>query len=167
QQGHASEALAMMEPLAAEAPADADIRVHRGLALQQLGRHQEALDDFVQALESYDRLLQFAPRYDEAWFRRGAALWLMGRFEESLASYVRALDCNPSRFSAAFNIGTALLKLERYDQAFDAFERARALAPDHPYLLGAQAGAVLGACDFARFPELQNRVIEAVRDNTA
>ena len=194
QQGNASEALAMMEPLAAKAPADADIRVHRGLALQQLGRRQEALDDFdralalnptsglpllyranlltdaglfSQALESYDRLLQFAPRYDEGWFRRGAALWLMGRFEESLASYVRALDCNPSRFSAAFNIGTALLKLERYDQAFEAFERARALAPDHPYLLGAQAGAVLGACDFARFPELQNRVIEAVRDNKA
>lgn len=194
QQGRAGEALTMLGPLAAEAPGDADICAHHGLALQDIGRLEEALAEFdrvlvlrpgnalallfrgnlltqtglfPQALESYDRLLQIAPRYDEAWFRRGAALWQMEKFEDALASYAKALDCNPGRFGAAFNSGTVLLKLERYDEAFAAFEKAHALLPNHPYVLGGLLGAVLGGCDFKRWPDFQLRAVEAVRDKKA
>jgi len=194
QQGNAGEALAMLEPLVAEAPGDADLRAHYGMALSDVGRHQEALSEFdralalhpgnalallfrgnllaeaglfPQALESYDRLLQLAPRYDEAWFRRGATLWQMDRSEDALASFAKALDCNPGRFSAAFNSGTALLKLERYDEAFTAFETARALSPDHPYVLGGLLGAVLGGCDLRHWPNFQAQAVDAVRANKA
>jgi len=194
QQGRAAEALAMLEPLLAEAPGHADIRSHCGLARQELGRRDEALRDFDQALalspgnvlallfrgnllveaglfagalESYDRLLAVAPGYDEAWFRRGAVLWLMERFEAALASYAQALALNPQRFSAAFNSGTVLLKLERYDEAFAAFEQARALAPDHPYVLGGAASALLGACDLVRWSEYQALVTGAVQAGNA
>jgi predicted O-linked N-acetylglucosamine transferase (SPINDLY family) len=194
QQGRAGEAQAMLAPLVVEACGDADIRAHHGLALQHLGRNEEALAEFdralalnsgnglallfrgnllmdagmfPQALESYDRLLQLAPRYDEAWLRRGLVLWQMDRFEGALASYAKALDSNPSRFSAAFNLGTVLLKLERYDEAFAAFEKARALSPDHPYVLGGLVGAVLGGCDLERWPDFQARIVEAVRDKKA
>jgi protein O-GlcNAc transferase len=194
QQGRAAEALEMIEPLAAEAPDDADIRAHRGLARQDLGRRDEALADFdsalalkpgnvlpllyrgnllreaglfVRALESYDRLLQAAPSYDEAWFCRGSTLWLMDKYEEALASYAKALECNPERFSAAFNSGTVLLKLERYDEALAAFERARALKPEHPYVLGGLASAVQGGCDLVRWPDYQALAVQAVRDQSA
>jgi predicted O-linked N-acetylglucosamine transferase (SPINDLY family) len=194
QQGRAAEAQAMLAPLVAEACGDTDIRAHHGLALQEMGRREEALAEFdralalnpgnalallfrgnlltdaglfAQALESYDRLLQVAPGYDEAWFRRGLALWHMDRCEGALASYAKALDCNPTRFSAAFNAGTVLLKLERYDEAFAAFEKARALSPDHPYVLGGLVGAVLGGCDLERWPDFQARLVEAVRDKKA
>jgi len=194
QQRRAGDALAMLEPLVVEASGDFDIQVHYGLALQDVGRHEEALAQFdrvlalnpanalallyrgnlltdaglfPQALESYDRLLQLAPRYDEAWFRRGAALWQMDRPEDAAASYAKALDCNPGRFSAAFNSGTALLKLERYDEAFAAFEKAQELSPHHPYVLGGLVGAVLGGCDLDRWPDFQAQVVEAVRDRKA
>jgi len=194
QQGRVAEALTMFEPLAVEAPGDADIRAHRGQALKELGRRDEALADFdhalalkpanplpllyrgnllreaglyAQALESYDRLVQVAPGYDEAWFCRGSTLWLMDRYGEALASYAKALERNPGRFSAHFNSGTVLLKLERYDEAFAAFEKARALAPDHPYVLGGLAGAVLSGCDLTRWPDFQTQVVGAVRSKTA
>jgi protein O-GlcNAc transferase len=194
QQGRAAEALTLFDPLAAEAPNNAEIRTYRGLARQELGRREEALADFESALtlqpgnpfallyrgnlltemgllagalESYDRLLALAPGYDEAWFRRGGALWLMEKFDEALASYARALAINPGRFSAAFNSGTVLLKLERYDEAFAAFERARALAPDHPYVLGGAASALLGACDLARWNDIQALVVGAVKSRRA
>ncbi|HWY65877.1 MAG TPA: hypothetical protein VNX61_11750, partial [Rhizomicrobium sp.] len=48
-----------------------------------------------------------------------------------------------------------------------AFEKARALAPDHPYILGGLAGAVLGGCDLDRWPGFQARVTAAVRDGSA
>jgi predicted O-linked N-acetylglucosamine transferase (SPINDLY family) len=190
QQSQAAEALALIEPLTGEAPGNSDLRMHRGLALQDLGRRDEALADFdralalnpanivlllfrgnvlaeaglfAQALESYDRLLQAAPRYDEAWFRRGTTLWLMDKADEALASYRQALECNPGRFSAAFNSGTALLKLHRYDEAFAAFERARELAPDNAYALVGAVGAVLGGCDLTRWSSYQTLVVDAVR----
>jgi predicted O-linked N-acetylglucosamine transferase (SPINDLY family) len=193
QQGRAAEALGMLEPLLTEAPGHADIRTNHGLALELLGRADEALADFDLALElkpdnaltllyrgnllleagrhedalaSYDRLLAIAPGYDEAWFRRAGALWLMERFEDALAGYRNALAINPNRFGAAFNSGTTLLKLGRYDEALAAFERAAALAPGHPYMQGAMAGAVSGACDFGRWDETRDRVVDAVRNRT-
>ncbi|HEX4635004.1 MAG TPA: tetratricopeptide repeat protein [Rhizomicrobium sp.] len=191
QQDRATEALAFLEPLAAEVPQDGDIVSQCGRARLALGRTDEALLDFDRALAAnpnnalallyrgellagmgrlkealidYERLLQIAPGYDEAWFRRGNLLWQMERLEEASASFRRALECNPGRFSAAFNSGTVLLKLERHDEAFAAFAGAGAMAPDHPYVLGGLAAAVLGGCDLQRWPDLQTRVTEAVRD---
>ncbi len=193
-QGRAGEALAVLAPLCAEAPADADIRTHHGLAQQGMGRLDAALADFDLALSlnpaaalallhrgdlllelgrageavaSYDRLIELAPRYDEAWFRRGLALWALDRHEEALASYRHSLALNPQRFGADFNSGTVLLKLERYDEALSAFAEARALAPDHPYLLGVEAGAILGACDLERWPTMQERLTAAVEAGAA
>ena len=194
QQGRAAEALRMLEPLLTEAPGQADIRTNRGLALEFLGRVDEALADFdhalvlkadnaltllyrgnllleagryEDALASYDRLLAVAPGYDEAWFRRGGTLWLMERYDDALASYRQALALSPSRFGAAFNCGTTLLKLERYDEALDAFGKAARLAPGHRYLLGAMAGAISGACDLARWDDMRGQVIEAVKNRTS
>jgi protein O-GlcNAc transferase len=193
QQDRPADALPLLEALLAEAPGHADVLTHHGLALQALGRGDEALADFDHALAlkpdnamtllcrgnllldagrpqdalvSYDRLLAIAPGYDEAWFRRAAALWLMDRFEDALASYRKALAINPGRFAAAFNSGTTLLKLERYDEALAAFETAAVLAPGHRYLLGAAAGAVSGGCDLDRWDGYRARVIEAVRNHT-
>ena len=193
-QGRAAEALAVFDPLVAEAPGDAGIRAQRGLALQDLGRRQEALADFDQALAikpgnvisllyrgnlflesgafdnalaAYEQLIRSAPGYDEGWFRRGSALWLLERFEDALASYANALTLNPGRFGAAFNSGTVLLKLDRYDEAFAAFEQARNIAPAHPYVLGGNASAVLGGADLVRWDDCRAQVISAVQNSSA
>jgi predicted O-linked N-acetylglucosamine transferase (SPINDLY family) len=193
-QGRPEEAAGLLVPLCAEAPQDADIRTHHGLALQGLGQHEEALADFDRALAlnpaaalallyrgdlllelgragdalaSYDRLIQLAPNFDEAWFRRGAAFWALNRADEALASYRKCLALNPRRFGAAFNIGTTLLKLDRYDEACAAFEAAHALNPDHPYLPGAMAAAISSGCDLERWPDCQERLIEGARGGGA
>jgi predicted O-linked N-acetylglucosamine transferase (SPINDLY family) len=193
-QGRAEEAVGWLAALCAEAPQDADIRTHHGLALHGLGQPEHALADFDRALvlnpgaalallyrgdvllelgragdalASYDSLIQLAPGFDEAWFRRAAALWALDRPEDALASYQKCFALNPRRFGAVFNIGTTLLKLDRYDEAFAAFERAGALNPDHPYLAGAMAAAISGGCDFERWPGCQERLVEGVRGGRA
>ncbi len=193
-QGRAADAIGALAALCAEMPGDAEIRAHHGLAQQGLGRHEAALADYDQALAlnpaaalallykgdlllelgrardamaSYDRLVRIAPAFDDGWFRRGLALWALDRAEEALASYRACLQRNPRRFSAAFNCGTALLKLERYDEALAAFEQAEALAPNHPYLLGGAAAAVLGGCELERWPDYRLRLVEAVRQGKA
>ncbi len=119
QQNRAAEALEMLEPLLADAPAHADIRTHHGTGASGTGpavmkhwlisivrlllKPDNALTLLYRgnllleagragdALASYDRLLAIAPGYDEAWFRRGGALWLMERYEDALDSYRKAL----------------------------------------------------------------------------
>jgi len=194
QQDRPAQALALLEPLAAAMPNQGDILSQCARAKQALGRDDEALLDFeralqanpgnalalfyradllagrerlVEALESYQRLSQVAPAYGEGWFRRGNLLWRMDRLEEALASFRQALECDPNRFGAAFNSGTMLLKLERYDEAYAAFQKAADLAPGQPYVLGGLAAAVLSGCDLERWPDLQAKVIAAVRDGSA
>lgn len=193
-QGRAEDALALLGALCAEAPEDADIRTHHGLAQQGLGRHDAALADFdralalnpaaalalfhrgdllldlgrtAEALASYERLNQIALGFDEGWFRRATALWLLDRHDQALAGFRQCLALNPRRFSALFNSGTILLKLDRYDEALAAFEQAKALDPDHPYLPGAIAAAVSGGCDLERWPQIQRQLIDAVRGGKA
>src|SRR2546423_3227547 len=51
QQGRASEALDLLEPLMAEAPPTADLLGQCGLAKSELGRRDEALADLDRALQ--------------------------------------------------------------------------------------------------------------------
>lgn len=193
-QGRAAEALMQFARLCAEDPRHADIRTHHGLAQQAMGFNDAALGDFAQALAlnpgnaltllyrgnllmelgrtgealgDYENLCALAPGYDEAWFRRGAALWALGRAEDALTCYGNVLACNPRRFDALFNSGTMLLKLDRYDEARAAFAQARALAPDNPYLAGAEAAALLGSCDLSHWDECAKRLVEGVQNGAA
>jgi predicted O-linked N-acetylglucosamine transferase (SPINDLY family) len=194
QQDRAVEALEILDVLVTEKYATADMRTHHGLVLHALGRNDEALADFeralelkpanpmtllyrgnvllalgraAQALESYEHLLERIPNYAEAWFRHGTALWRMERPEAALASYDRALGFDPGHFEALFNRGTVLLKLEHYDDAFAAYEKARALAPNHSHVLGTAASALLNRCDFARWAEYRDLVVDGVRKGSA
>jgi hypothetical protein len=59
--------------------------------------------------------------------------------------------------------GTSLLKLDRYDEALAAFEQAQDAGAGSSLSAGAMAAAVLGGCDLERWPQMQHRLIEAVR----
>jgi len=112
-------------------------------------------------------LLRIAPGYDEAWFRRGSACGSMERHDEALASYGKALECNPGRFGAVFNSATILLKLERYGEAFAAFEAAARPRARSSYVLGGLASAVRVAAISRRWQDIQALVGRAVRDKSA
>jgi protein O-GlcNAc transferase len=194
QQGRTEEAFQIIDGLAAEVPAHAEIRTHRGLILSGMGRFDDAIADFdralalkpgnpvtllyrgnvlletgraAEALDNYDRLLSVAPGDGESWFRRGSALWLQDRFEEALDSYTKAVACNPGHVAALFNSGTTLLKLDRYAEALTAFQAVDALAPGNPYVLGGYASAVSGGCDLAQWEACQPRLIDAVHRREA
>jgi predicted O-linked N-acetylglucosamine transferase (SPINDLY family) len=190
QRGRPEEALRIIDTLAIEKPAHAEIRTHRGLILADLGRHEEAMADFdlaqalkpgnaltllyrgnlllemdrlLEALQSYDQLLLLTPNDAEVWFRRANTHWLLDRFEDALAGYGKAVEHNPGHVGALFNSGTTLLKLDRYAEALATFQAVEALAPDNPYVLGGFVSAVSGGCDLALWEDCRQRLIPAVR----
>ncbi|NCQ99530.1 MAG: tetratricopeptide repeat protein, partial [Microcystis aeruginosa L211-101] len=92
-------------------------------ALVNLGRYEEAI-------ASYDQALEFKPDKHEAWTNRGIALGNLGRYEEAIASYDRALEIKPDDHEAWHNRGNALDNLGRYEEAIASYDRALEFKPD-------------------------------------
>jgi predicted O-linked N-acetylglucosamine transferase (SPINDLY family) len=108
---------------------------NRGNALQELGRHREAVD-------SYDRALTLQPGIASAFFNRGNALRALSQLDSALASYDRALQLD-SRFAEAhYGRGVTLRALRRNQEALAALERAVALRPRFVDALSNQVGTL-------------------------
>jgi tetratricopeptide (TPR) repeat protein len=94
-----------------------------GVALRELGRHEEEV-------AAYDDALAAQPRFFEALFNRGNALRALGRHSDALASFSEAIQIRPDCAEAFNNLGNVLGDLLRYDEALVNFDRALDLKPD-------------------------------------
>ena len=136
---------------------DAAACYNRGNALQDLGRFDEAvisydqaialkpglaaaynnrgnalqnLKRFDEAIASYDQAIALRPDFASAHNCRGSVLQELGRHGEALASYDRALGLQPNDAAAHYNRGNVLQDLGRYEEAVSSYDRAIALRPD-------------------------------------
>jgi len=136
---------------------------NRGVALEALGRLDEALDSFSQAvvyrsdyaaalfnrggvlcalrrwteaLADYDRAVTLRPD-DSApyWNNRGLALGELNRWEEAAESFITALALDPAYADALANLSVAQRRIGQVDAALGSADRALGLRPDHPEAL--------------------------------
>jgi tetratricopeptide (TPR) repeat protein/CHAT domain-containing protein len=106
--------------------------------------YQKAINgDFIGAIASWDRALEFKPDYHGAWYNRGSALDDLGRFEDAIASWDRALEIKPDDHLAWYNRGVALGNLGRFEQAIASYDRALEIKPDD-HLAWYNRGVALG-----------------------
>jgi protein O-GlcNAc transferase len=95
---------------------------NRGVVLNKLKRHEEAL-------ASYDRALAINPFFTEALNNRGNVLQKLRRFEQALASYDRALTIKSAYANAMIGRATVLQELKRYEDALVSYDKALAIQP--------------------------------------
>ncbi len=143
-------------------PANAAAHFNRGLALQALGRFEEALaalqqalllrPDYAQAFNSKGAVLHACERYEEAvealnqaialdpgnaqaWNNRGVVLQAQSLWDEAAHSYAKAIAAQPDFGQAHYNLGNALHALGRYEEAVQSYDTAIALhtTPAHAY----------------------------------
>jgi tetratricopeptide (TPR) repeat protein len=93
-----------------------------GAALQEQGRHEDAI-------AHYHRALALSPDYAPSHSNLGALLRARGRLDEAIEQYRRALELEPAYPSAHYNLGNALLAQGRAADAADQFRRALAVDP--------------------------------------
>ncbi len=156
------DALAWFDRALRGEPKPQGILAHRGLALQRLGRRQEAIQSYDEALAahdldasghyhrgnllretgrldeaiaSYDAALRLNPAYPEALYAGGTVLLEAGQLEASLEFFEEALRLKPEFCQAWFGRGNALQKQGRLHAAIGAYNAALALAPGHPDIL--------------------------------
>jgi serine/threonine protein kinase/predicted RNA polymerase sigma factor len=109
-------------------PIDAHAWNNKGYALNALGRHEEALT-------AYDEAIRLNPEYREAYYNKGVALEQVGRYEEALLAYKKAQELDPQDTPVKINIE----RLEEREltvkeiKLLDKPEENRLIEyPDHP-----------------------------------
>ncbi|MBV9013571.1 MAG: tetratricopeptide repeat protein [Pseudonocardiales bacterium] len=94
----------------------------RGRIYRELGRYDEALADFTQAID-------LDPKYSWAIASRGVTYLQMDRYEEALTDLTQAIDLNPKYSWAITNRGETYLQMDRYEEALTDLTQAIDLNP--------------------------------------
>ncbi len=97
-------------------PNDAWAWQNRGVALDKLGRSEDAID-------SYRRAGEMNPVVTMAWANLGELLRKLGRHDEAIESYKRGIELWPEGGGDLWNgMGIAYTELNRYGDALPCFE---------------------------------------------
>ena len=96
-----------------------------GNVYRQLGRHEDALGCYRQALAA-------DPRHALALNNQGVALQALSRFDAARDSYGLALSVKPDYADPHYNLGNLHKAQGRYDEALAAYDAALRLDPQHP-----------------------------------
>ena len=101
---------------------NADPWRHRGVALHELGRYDEAL-------ECYDRVIALEPSNARAWYHRAGALDALERWDDALPAIDRVIALEPANAEAWLRRGQILQCLHRFDSALVAYRQSVTLDP--------------------------------------
>jgi tetratricopeptide (TPR) repeat protein len=105
----------------------ADAGINRQM---QTGVAQMDSNDLAGALATFDRLVEQAPDFAEAWNRRATLHYLMGNYAASEADIVKTLQLEPFHFGALSGRGLVLISQGKYEEARNAFSRALEVNPN-------------------------------------
>lgn len=117
-------------------PSSPECWYYRGVALQRLDRHE-------QALASFDKALSLHPAFFQARHDAGLSLSALQRFEEAVTSFDKAIALDPLSWTAYYNRGIALGHLKRYEEEIASYDKALSLNADGAQILG-NRGVALG-----------------------
>ncbi len=101
-----------------------------GVAYYNRGASCLALDRFEEAIANYDGAIRLDSKDAGAYAMRGFAKAETGRTEEAIADYDEAIRLQPNEVFALLNRGRAQWEAGRHDAAIADFDRAVALEPE-------------------------------------
>jgi Tfp pilus assembly protein PilF len=89
-----------------------------------LGREQEKLQLYADAIESFKKTIIMKPDYAEAYVNLGNVYYKVGMYTDATYSYREAIRILPGVPSLRNKLGTVLIILGEYKQAIDVFKEA-------------------------------------------
>ncbi len=91
-----------------------------------------AQGQMLAALMRFDKLVEIAPGFAEAWNKRATVNYLLERYQESIDDIERTLVLEPRHFGALAGLGLIYADTGKEEIALRAFERALEINPHLP-----------------------------------
>jgi tetratricopeptide (TPR) repeat protein len=138
-------------------PNDEDVHYNLGIALARLGKNDEAIKEYAEAvrilpdyaeaqnnwgnlllrmgkrdeaIQHFKEAVKSAPDYASAWNNYGTAAQELGRTDEAKEYFKKAVDLDTNYWQAHFNLGSALLQRSEFTDAQAEFDTVLRLKPD-------------------------------------
>lgn len=141
-------------------------RLTRGIARTALGDKILASDDYADAVQRYDSLIDSSNPDALALYRRAVALNASGQTDKALADYNAAIKANPKASFAFLNRGVLLAERKRaYDRAIEDFDKVLVLEPDNVEALISRGDAFSQLGDSGRAMADLNRAVALAPNN--
>lgn len=102
--------------------------------LEELVEYCIRRENYKEALELCDLLLEFAPYSIEGWQKKGYILLNLQLYDESIAIFERILSESPSNTEALFNLTLAYERAGEYEKALKAVNTLYTLEPTEDVL---------------------------------
>ncbi len=99
--------------------------------LLTLGNAYYYAEQYQDAKDTYDKILNLKPDDPVALCNRGAALVKSKRYKEAIDDFNRSLELKPNDAITLGNRGAALAWLGRYKEAIENYDKALELDPGH------------------------------------
>ena len=109
--------------------------VNKGYSLTELGRYEDALD-------AYNEAIEMQPDYGWAWGRKGRTLRLLERYDESLECYDKAIEIKADDAWSWNGKGIVLERLKCYEDALEHYEMATTHEPNYVWHWYNRGGAL-------------------------
>jgi tetratricopeptide (TPR) repeat protein len=108
-------------------PDNARTHTELAIALEEQGRHDEALAQFEESVRR-------DPTRARTHLNYGIALQSMGRLAEAEAKVRKATELAPEEADAWAGLGRVLLAEKQHEEAISALRKAVSLSPEHPLI---------------------------------
>ena len=140
-------------------------RLARGIARTALGDKALAGEDYIDAVQRYDRLIDPSNPESLALYRRAVALDASGHSDKALEDYGAAIKADPKSSLAFLGRGVLLAVRKRaYDRAIEDFDKVLVIEPDNVEALVSRGDAFAQLGDLGRAMADLNRAVALAPD---
>jgi tetratricopeptide (TPR) repeat protein len=122
--GQRENAIAIYDQKLRFQPEDANIWNLRGLMLEKLNRHDEALIAFKEAKRNSEKTLQRNPEDADSWFQKALALTAIQQYTEAILAYEQAIKIKPDFADALYNIACCYAQTQNPELAIKNLQKA-------------------------------------------
>jgi tetratricopeptide (TPR) repeat protein len=118
-------------------PASAQTALQHAQQLKLQARANAAVGNWDQAIASYEKAIEIAPRSAGTHVELGDALIRVARYAEAIASYTEALRISPHDWDAEIGLAQAYRGVHNYAEAKQILEKSHTEHPQSPKPLAA------------------------------